>query len=36
VQAREALVQTRLRQVDLNRDQALVHARLHFAFGETP
>lgn len=36
VQAREALVQTRLRQVDLARDQALVNARLHFAFGETP
>ena len=36
VQAREALVQTRLRQVDLNRDQALIHARVHFAFGETP
>ena len=36
VQAREALVQTRLRQVDLNRDQALAHARLHFAFGDTP
>jgi outer membrane protein TolC len=36
VQAREALVQTRLRRIDLARDQAQAHARLHFAFGETP
>lgn len=36
VEAREQLVQTRLRAVDLARDRALANARLHFAFGDTP
>lgn len=36
VDAREQLVQTRLRAVDLARDRALANARLHFAFGDTP
>ena len=36
VEAREQLVQTRLRAVDIARDRALANARLHFAFGDTP
>lgn len=36
VAAREALLQTRLRRIDVARDRALANARLHFAFGETP
>lgn len=35
VAAREALLQTRLRRIDVARDRALANARLHFAFGET-
>lgn len=36
IAAREELVDTRLRRVDLARDRSLVNARLHFAFGDTP
>lgn len=35
VEAREALLETRLRRIDVARDRALANARLHFAFGET-
>ncbi|WP_217476675.1 TolC family protein [Stutzerimonas stutzeri] len=33
VEAREALLETRLRRIDVARDRALANARLHFAFG---
>ncbi|WP_407293483.1 TolC family protein [Stutzerimonas zhaodongensis] len=33
VEAREALLDTRLRRIDVARDRALANARLHFAFG---
>ncbi len=36
IEARQQLVDTRLRGVDLARDRALSNARLHFAFGDTP
>ncbi|SDS54691.1 Outer membrane protein TolC [Halopseudomonas xinjiangensis] len=36
IQARQQLVETRLRAVDLARDRALSNARLHFAFGDAP
>ena len=34
VDARQALVETRLRRIDLERDRALTNARLHFSFGD--
>jgi len=36
VKARQALLETRLRRIDVARDRALANARLHFAFGDTP
>lgn len=33
LEAREALLDTRLRRIDIARDRALANARLHFAFG---
>ena len=36
VAARQALLQTRLRRIDVARDRALTNARLHFAYGDTP
>lgn len=36
IDAREQLVEIRLRAIDLARDRALSGARLHFAFGDTP
>lgn len=36
VEARQQLVQTRLRHIEVARDRALANARLHFEFGETP
>ena len=35
ISARQELVETRLRRVDLARDRSLTNARLHFAFGDT-
>ena len=34
ISARQELVETRLRRVDLARDRSLTNARLHFAFGD--
>ena len=36
VKARQALLETRLRRIDVARDRALANARLQFAFGDTP
>ena len=33
IRARQELVETRLRRIDLVRNRALIYARLHFAFG---
>lgn len=36
VEARRALIETRLRQIDLLEQQASARARLHFAYGAAP
>jgi cobalt-zinc-cadmium efflux system outer membrane protein len=35
IDARQQLIETRLRRIDIARDRSLSNARLHFAFGET-
>jgi outer membrane protein, heavy metal efflux system len=35
IDARQQLVETRLRRIDVARDRSLSNARLHFAFGDT-